>query len=84
MTPTKRGEIKVSAVNTVTGDTINEYQGGYTMTWGRFPVYCQTPPSHCTAEELLLGVLPLNTKVQCPVCGRWSMAERTVSNERST
>jgi hypothetical protein len=54
------------------------------MVTGTYPVYCRTAPGRCRTEDILLGIKPMNTPAQCPICGRWSVAERIESVERST
>jgi len=52
------------------------------MTFGLFPVYCQTPAARCIETDLLIDYKPLNTKARCPICGRFSVAERGGDNDQ--
>ena len=48
--------------------------------YGRVPVYCQTPAAWCIELDVYLGEHVKATKVRCPYCNRFSIAEGTVSN----
>ena len=50
------------------------------MTWGRFPVYCETAKEYCREDDVFLGYHPLSVAVRCPACNRHTRAKRRVNN----
>ena len=37
-------------------------------------VFCQTAPERCSGDDIYLGDYRSGEKVQCPVCGRFTVA----------
>lgn len=52
------------------------------MGYGLFPVFCRTQAARCINDDVLIGYKPQNTKARCPICGRWSVAEKSKTNNK--
>jgi len=62
--------------------TTNKVKRGLSMTWGKFPVYCETAKEYCQEDDVFLGYHPLSVAVRCPVCNRHTRARRSVNNDQ--
>ena len=52
------------------------------MTWGRFPVYCETAKEYCREDDVFLGYHPLSVAARCPVCNRHTKSKRGVKGDQ--